>query len=306
MKLAITGAHGFLGWHLSCRLRARHGIEAVRLGRKEFADKQLLSNALADRDVVIHLAGVNRADSDEAVEAGNVVLAQAVASALGDRPVHIVFGNSVQSSLDNPYGRGKRRAAEILAALPGSFADVLLPNLFGEHGRPAYNSFVATFCHEVARGGSPRVIGDRRVPLLHAQDAAAALIDAAGSAVRHSVRPPTQSHGVSEVLGSIRCFHDLYAVKGEVPDLSSKFAVDLFNTYRSYAFPAQFPIFAPVHADDRGELVRDGAFTWRYRPDLRLHDGSRSHARRALPPAQGGALLRGEGGSGDLPAPTAP
>ena len=38
MKVAITGAHGFLGWHTACRLRAVHGIEPVRLGRDEFAD----------------------------------------------------------------------------------------------------------------------------------------------------------------------------------------------------------------------------------------------------------------------------
>ena len=253
-RVAITGGYGFLGWHLACRLRALRGVEPIRLGRMEFADSRPLSQSLADVDVVFHLAGVNRADSDQAVEEGNVSLAKTLEATLHDRPVHVVFANSIQSTLDNAYGRGKRRAAEILAGLPGTLADVHLPNLFGEHGRPAYNSFVATFCHEVANGRSPEVSDDRQVPLLHAQDAAAALIEAAESTVNHNVLPPSESHGVSEVLDQIRSFHRLYAAKGEVPDLSQKFAVDLFNTYRSYLFPAQFPTFPTVHADDRGEL----------------------------------------------------
>ena len=76
--------------------------------------------------------------------------------------MHVVYANSVQVERDNPYGRGKRRAAEVLAALPGTLADVVLPNLFGEHGRPAYNSFVATFAHEVAADRDP--VASSRTP----------------------------------------------------------------------------------------------------------------------------------------------
>ena len=109
------------------------------------------------------------------MEEGNVALAQQLADAVraGGRPVHLVYANSVQARTDNAYGRGKRAAGEILreaaAAVGGTMADVLLPNLFGEHGRPGYNSFVATFCHEVRTGRQPQVTGDRPIPLLHAQ-----------------------------------------------------------------------------------------------------------------------------------------
>jgi len=254
VRIAVTGGFGFLGWHTSCRLRARNGIEAVRLGRADFADPARLAETLGGVDTVIHLAGVNRAGSDAEVENGNVALAEALVTALGDRPVHVVYGNSVQMTLDNAYGRGKRRAGEILGTLPGTMANVVLPNLFGEHGRPAYNSFVSTFCHDVALGGSPQVLEDRTVPLLHAQDAAQALIDAALDPVSGTVTPDGESHGVAEVLDRLRHFHGLYAERGEVPDLSTKFAVDLFNTYRSYLFPDRFPISPPVHADERGRL----------------------------------------------------
>ena len=200
MRVAITGAHGFLGWHLSCRLAATRGVEPVRLGRPDLDDPTALAAALADVDVVIHVAGVNRAEDPADVERGNVELAERLRDALGDRPVHVVYAGSVQVDRDNPYGRGKRRAREILDGLPGTLADVVLPNLFGEHGRPAYNSFVATFAHEVARGRDPVVENDAQVRLLHAQDAAEALIAAAESQEDHEVRPTGEPHGVAEVL----------------------------------------------------------------------------------------------------------
>lgn len=255
MKIAITGGFGFLGWHTACRLLATRGIRAVRLGRDEFANATALASLLSDVDSVIHIAGVNRAESDEAVEQGNVELAEALAAALDDRPVHVVFANSVQADLDNPYGRGKRRAAEVLRGVPGTFADVLLPNLFGEHGRPAYNSFVATFAHEVASGRQPMVSGDRTIALLHAQDAAETLIAAAENQVDARVRPTGEERGISEVLDILNEFHSTYAATGDIPDVSTPFRLNLFNTYRAALWPAGYPIATQVHADPRGRLI---------------------------------------------------
>jgi UDP-2-acetamido-2,6-beta-L-arabino-hexul-4-ose reductase len=254
-RLAVTGAHGFLGGRLACRLAATRGTDPVRIGRPEYDDPVRLATLLHDVDTVIHVAGVNRADSDDEVEAGNVALAESLRAALGDRSVHIAYADSVQVDLDNAYGRGKRRAAEVLAGLPGTFADVVLPNLFGEHGRPAYNSFVATFCDEIAAGRQPTVHEDRQVPLLHVQSAAESLIVAAGRRESHVVRPDGEPHGVVEVLETLQGFHELYAGRGDVPDVSTGFARDLFNTYRSHLFPHGYPIRPEVHADERGELV---------------------------------------------------
>lgn len=255
MKVAITGAHGFLGWHVACRMLGTRGVPAVRIGRDELADLDRLSRAMADVDTVIHLAGVNRAATDDEVEQGNAAIARQLAVALGDRPVHLVYANSIHAELDNAYGRGKREAAALLDKLPGTMADVLLPNLFGEHGRPAYNSFVATFTHEVAHGRQPIVTVDRQIPLLHAQDAAEALICAAEQRENAVVRPVGEEHGVGEVLGLLNEFHRLYAERGEVPDLSTAFARDLFNTYRAARFPAGYPIYPQLHEDPRGALA---------------------------------------------------
>lgn len=259
MKVVITGGHGFLGWHTACRLRAIHRVGAVRLGREEFVDPSLLLAEVADADVIIHLAGVNRAESEDDVRDGNIHLAQQLADAIvsAGRGVRVVYANSIQAQFDNAYGEGKARAGEVLQAavteVGGSLANILLPNLFGEHGRPRYNSFVATFCHAVATGGTPTVTGDREVPLLHAQLAAQHLIGAMSGTEDVRVTPAGDCRSVSEVLGLIREFHDLYA-RGEIPALTDAFRVDLFNTYRSYVFPQHFPFRAQVHADARGEL----------------------------------------------------
>ena len=259
MTIAITGGGGFLGWHTAVRLRAEHQTDAVVLGRADLADPGLLKDRLDGVHTIIHLAGVNRAGTDDAVESGNVEIAERLAEAIlaNAVPVHVVYGNSVQAVLDNAYGRGKSRAAQILRdaldKVGGTFVDVRLPNIFGEHGRPAYNSFVATFCHEVAHGREPNVTGDKQVPLLHAQDAAHVLINSARNRDSFVIAPEADPHGVSEVLRMLVDFHEKYA-EGQVPALPDKFTVDLFNTYRSYLFPHHFPFASTVHADDRGEL----------------------------------------------------
>lgn len=258
MKVVITGGFGFLGWHTAARLRALHGVDAVRLGREQFADPSVLSAEIGDADAVLHVAGVNRAESDEAVEAGNVELAQTLATAIraACQPVDVVYANSVQAALDNPYGRGKASGAGILAEVVrevgGNFADLLLPNLFGEHGRPAYNSFVATFAHQIAAGRTPIVQDDREIDLLHAQDAAAALLAAIGTDETRIVRG--EPHRISEVRELLLQTHDLYAERGEIPPLTSSFETNLFNTYRAASFPAMWPITPPVFDDQRGVL----------------------------------------------------
>ena len=258
MRVAITGAMGFLGWHTACRLRSTRSVEPIRLGRAGFADGGL-PGAVAEADVILHLAGVNRAASDREVEEGNLRLAETLAGAVRSaaRPVHVVYANSVQAKVDNAYGRGKARAAEILtsavADVGGSFTDVLLPNLFGEHGRPGYNSFVATFCHEVAAGRTPAVHQDREIPLLHAQGAAEALISAGERGTEGVVEPSGELHGISEVAERLAGFKSLYD-GGEIPPLQDRFSVDLFNTYRSATFPDAFPLAPTVHRDARGGL----------------------------------------------------
>ncbi|GAB2456390.1 type 8 capsular polysaccharide synthesis protein Cap8F [Nocardioides hungaricus] len=250
----MTGARGFLGWHLRCRLAATRGIEAVPVGRHDFDDPRALARKIKDVDVVYHLAGINRAPLDADVEQGNIEAARTLIDVLPDG-VHLVYANSVHARGDTPYGRGKAAAADVLSTRAPTMTNVFLPNLFGEHGRPNYNSYVATFCNQVVSGERPQVSNDRVLPVLHAQDAAEALVAGGENRVNGDVEPPGEAIAITAVLALIQQFHDQYSLRGEIPDLSRRLSRSLFNTYRSYLFPRAFPMFPERHSDQRGMLV---------------------------------------------------
>jgi UDP-2-acetamido-2,6-beta-L-arabino-hexul-4-ose reductase len=253
VRVLLTGATGFLGWHTRLRLDAQdaHGVTVVT--RDNWTD---LSDLVSTADAVIHLAGVNRGDADE-LEEGNARLADDVALAVRDagHRVRVVYANSIQHGNGTPYGTGKSRAAAALSGLRSdghTVVDVRLPNIFGEHGRPRYNSFVATFVDAVVNGQTPEVT-DRTVELLHAQAAAQVLIEGLTTDAER-LDPRGDEVGVREVLDLLLDFDASYAT-GEFPDLSSPFRVALFNTYRAALFPARYPIPLRPNTDARGTFV---------------------------------------------------
>ncbi|MBB1017369.1 SDR family oxidoreductase [Dietzia sp. DQ11-71] len=256
MKIVITGASGFLGWHTRLRLAALTDHEVRPVIRKNWSE---LTDLVADADAVIHIAGVNRADSDAAVEQGNIQLGADLAAAVtaSGRALRVAMAGTIQVERDNAYGRGKlaaqNKVAEATRALGGHFVDVRLPNLFGEHGAPNYNSFVATFVKSVINGETPQ-IDDNPVELLHAQDAAQALMDAFETS-EGMLRPTGELTSVVAVWDLLQEFHRSYVPIGEIPNLSSKFRIDMFNTYRTGLFPEHYPISLVPHSDPRGSFV---------------------------------------------------
>jgi UDP-2-acetamido-2,6-beta-L-arabino-hexul-4-ose reductase len=257
VKVAVTGSSGFLGWHTRCALKSR-GDEVVPIDRQVVRDADRFEDAVRGADVVLHLAGVNRADPNELRDV-NTSLAHRLTTALdraGAQPT-VVYANSIQSGNGTPFGEGKQAAAEHLAgwgkATGAVVVDVRLPNLFGEHGRPHYNSVVATFCSELAGGRAPVIDEDREVRLLHVQDAVDELVKLAASTASGVVRPKGRPTRVSTVRGLLTGFHEMYA-GGDIPDISDPFCLALFNTYRSFTFPDRFPIHPLLRTDDRGHL----------------------------------------------------
>lgn len=254
MKILLTGANGFLGWHTRCRLRALTGHEVVSVGRQQWPE---LADHMAGVDAIIHVAGVNRGfDTD--VELGNAELARRLGEAVraNTGSPRLIFANSIQAGNDSPYGNGKAVAAELLAAAAADvgshYVDVKLPNLFGEHGKPYYNSFVATFVDSVLNKQPPRV-ADRSVDLLHVQTAAQSLIGGLTTPEKQ-LTPLGTSTTVQGVLDSLVVFEQLYT-GGEIPALLTDLDIDLFNTLRAAHFPKRSPIALTPRSDDRGRLV---------------------------------------------------
>lgn len=258
--IAITGAGGFLGFHVRAAAQ-EHGVKTVRIPVGQQFDLLHARAALNGADTVIHLAGVNRG-TGKSVTTGNALFAQQLAASLRgleQAPRKIVYANSIHAGKATEYGQAKQQAADVLATLAQElgieFVDVILPDIFGEYGRPFYNSIVATFSHVVAHGEQPEIQQDRQLQLLHAQNAADILL---GRAQTKSLDDLSHWETVGGVKRLLQEFQWVYA-QGEFPDLATTFRRDLFNTYRSYTFPDHTPLVLNHHTDYRGafsEIVR--------------------------------------------------
>ena len=211
-------------------------------------------------DAVVHLAGVNRAAEEEDVATGNPALARLLVAALdeaGGVP-HVAYASTTHVDNDNAYGRSKQEAGEILsawAARAGAcYSEFVFPHLYGEYGRPHYNSAVTTFAWQVANGGAPSVHGDGRVELLHFFDAGGMILDALRRGASGSVRPAGETIAVRDVAARIEALAAAYRSQ-IVPDLSESLDLRLFNIYRGFLYPGYYPVRLTTHTDDRGALT---------------------------------------------------
>lgn len=255
--VGITGGDGFFGWHLRCRFYAVHPEFEVRLAtRGTFSTDDALDRFVAGCDAIVHLAGVNRGDEDVVAEA-NPAIAQALVEALERTGVrsHILFANSTHRSRPGAYGRSKAAAAEILqrwgSAAGAPVTDLVFPNLFGEHGRPHYNSAVATFCHQLSRGETSDVNPEGVTELIHVQDAAQVVLEQVEHQTDGAVVVEGQKMGIPELFEILRSLSQAYG-GAWFPHLDSRLDLQLFNTLRSYFFPDHYPMPLSVHADQRG------------------------------------------------------
>jgi UDP-2-acetamido-2,6-beta-L-arabino-hexul-4-ose reductase len=232
--------------------------EVVPVDRVAWSKPEILSAQVLGTDAVIHCAGVTRSDNPADIDQ-NVSLAEELTRALdrnGCRPT-IVYADSIQAGNSTPFGQAKLRAAQLLTEwgehVGAPIADVRLPNLFGERGRPHYNSVVATFSFLLATGGKPQIIEDRVVSLLHAQDAVDFMLDVALRRAGGTFQPDGRPTQVSRLLEKLQLFSRLYGAH-EIPELGDGFDRALFNTYRSYCFPDKYPMYADIKSDARGAL----------------------------------------------------
>jgi UDP-2-acetamido-2,6-beta-L-arabino-hexul-4-ose reductase len=218
-----------------------------------------LDGLVATSDAIVHFAGINRGTDDEVLN-GNLAITDRLIAALvrSGRSPHVLFASSIQIEHDNSYGQAKRACAQRLQAWADGcgarFTTVVLPNVFGEFGRPFYNSVVATFCHQLVHGEEPRIVADAPLELIHAQDVVARFVRLAHDGTVGMVR--VQGHEpllVSEILACLQHHNAMYA-SGTFPLLADPFDLQLFNTLRSFRFPDQAQGAFEVHTDPRGSL----------------------------------------------------
>lgn len=269
MKVLITGANGFIGRNLRLRLRERKDVQVLCYTRDQHVGQ--LAELLEGVDFVFHLAGVNRPQDPREFTSGNADftrgLCQAVAGAArqAGKPIPILYTSSTQAGLDNPYGRSKREAEDVLTATgrdPLVPVHVFrLPNVFGKWCRPNYNSVVATFCHNISRD-LPILVNDPQaaLTLVYIDDVIESfvqLMDGAGpmaSPDGFTTVQPEYSTTVGELARLIRAFRDSRASL-VTERVGAGLVRALYATYVSYLPVETFVYDLPRHADQRGVFV---------------------------------------------------
>lgn len=258
-KILVTGSDGLIGWHLRVWLLAQgETVETIPCSREQFNDDVYFTNAVEKADVIVHLAGMNRGEEEEIVET-NIALARRITEICQqlDCKPHVIYSSSTHIDGESRYGYSKRVAGETLQdwanAEDGKFLNLVLPHVFGEHGKPFYNSAVSTFCHQLANGETPTVTGDGQVELLHAHDVARIIWDAIEDSTDGELRPYGCKMSVTELLDRLTRMTQRYQ-SGVIPETDEAIDLKLFNTYRSYIPYEDRAIDLKLYADNRGNL----------------------------------------------------
>jgi nucleoside-diphosphate-sugar epimerase len=221
LKVAVTGASGFIGRHVVADLESR-GVE-VAIVRRPF-ERDALARTLRGAQAVVHLAGVVSAIRRQDYFTANVEGTRAVAEAAraaGVRMVHIsslAAGGPAPASAPRseddapspitPYGRSKLESERVLASLNGLRWIVLRPGVvYGPRDRALYPLF------QMAGRGFLPLVGrtDAAYTLIHVSDAVRAIAAAIDSSVEREAifvghpAPATTAQmieGVQSALGT--------------------------------------------------------------------------------------------------------
>jgi UDP-2-acetamido-2,6-beta-L-arabino-hexul-4-ose reductase len=268
-RVLITGGRGFLGRNLAAHLSMREDCAVTIIGRTDSADD--LRRALADADIIFHLAGVNRPQHPSEFDTGNYGFTEMLVSMLRElgRVPKIVFSSSIQASLDNPYGASKTRAEQVLrefAAETGASVRIYrLRNLFGKWCRPNYNSVTATFCHNIAHD-LPISVSDpaNELDLSYVDDVVTAFLAELDGEIQGQDIPEIISYHLTlgDLAGRIQAFHEMKSSL-RLPDFADPFNRALYATYLSYVPQDRREYQLDIKSDPRGslaEFVKSDAF----------------------------------------------
>ncbi|MED3075885.1 NAD-dependent epimerase/dehydratase family protein [Bacillus wiedmannii] len=270
MKILVTGSEGFVGRHLVDRLSKINDIEIYRFTKE--CSLSVLNDYLKEIDGIYHLAGVNRPQNEEEFHEGNVELTKYIVDNLLtiDNKPWIVFSSSTQAELENPYGQSKKQAEDVLLSYQfetKAYVNIYrLPNLFGKWCKPNYNSVVATFCHNIARGKAISIHDpERSLELLYIDDLVEEFINLLYDGPNkkfYSKITGTYEITLQDLAEKINGFYNIRK-NHIIPDLSDDFTKKLYATYLSFLEKNDFAYKLEMKRDNRGflaEIVKSNEF----------------------------------------------
>lgn len=262
MNILITGASGFVGRNLELFLNAQDEHQVITISRDD--SEKALKEGLKECDLVFHLAGVNRPKEDEEFQQGNEVFTKRLCEILreeGSKPI-VVFASSIQAVRDNPYGRSKRAAEQVIEKWckeTGARGVIFrFKNMFGKWCRPNYNSVTATFCHNIAHGLPVEISNkDFELDLIYIDEVIESLLSVIkiqpdGCEFRDGPRSFKITLGA--LAKRIREYHESRE-KLLLADFADDFNRFLYTTYLSYLDGNDFVYSLHKRVDPRGDLA---------------------------------------------------
>ena len=264
MKILITGSNGFIGKNLKAELQNR-GYNEILDWNKTTTEKEI-DTYTRNCDFVIHLAGENRPKDIKYFEVVNVGLTQNLIKKLkaNNTKCPIIFASSIQATLDNEYGRTKKKAEEIIQKY-GKENNIntyiyRLPNVFGKWCKPNYNSVIATFCNNIARG-LPVKLNNKDVvlELAYIDDVVSEFIDVMKEDTSINCKEikyinNTYKEKLENILRMIEYFRNVRE-KLILPNLQDEFTKKLYSTYLSYLPIEDFKYKLNSNTDERGSFT---------------------------------------------------
>jgi len=285
IRIGITGQTGFVGTHLYNYLGLQENVERIPFKDEYFQHIELLLAFVKSCDVIVHLAAMNRHGDPQVIYDTNINLVEKLIGAceLADVKPHILFSSSTQEARDNLYGKskldGRKLFEEWAKRNKAQFTGLIIPNVFGPFGNPYYNSFIATFCHQLTHGEQPKIDVDGEVKLIYVGELMKEIFTVISNSLLVTIpKSPITSHQspitshqspitsyqlpftteikVSKVLCLLESYKSNYFEKGIIPNLDNEFEKNLFNTFLCYIdHKSFFPFYLTKHSDDRGSFI---------------------------------------------------
>lgn len=178
-RILLTGSSGFIGQALLQAFKEKYEVIVLDREKYPFDDKTKLVEVCHDIDIIVHVGGLTRGDSEQLLVANTLNtmrLAEAVKSS--SNPIHFIFASSFsvyagsqnllteESTLlpRNSYGLSKKWAEEYLklVSLQSTLQVSILriANVYGPHVPPFAQSVVSTFIEQIKNDMRVTLNGD--------------------------------------------------------------------------------------------------------------------------------------------------